>query len=329
MTYAQTIREIATSKNFASDFEKDVYIGLSSQPKQLSSKYFYDERGDRIFQEIMHMDSYYLTRAELNIFQEQKDQILQEISEGGPFRILELGAGDGMKTKVLLKYFIEEEVDFTYSPVDISGHVLDLLEDDLNKTVPGLSISPLEGDYFKVLADISLQKEKKNVVFFLGSNIGNFSNDKAIGFLKKLRANLNKDDKIMIGFDLKKDPKVILEAYNDPDGITNRFNTNLLRRINEEMHADFDLGAFMHNPIYDPATGECKSFLISTKRQSVTIGKLNKVFEFRAWEAIYMEVSKKYGLEEIDELAKESGFERTTNFYDNDQLFVDSVWQAV
>lgn len=312
-----------------SAFSQEVLTGLSVKPKKLSSKYFYNAEGDQLFQQIMHLDEYYLTHAELDIFTTNKSGLLKLLASEVPFRILELGPGDGLKTKILLKYFTEQHADFTYCPVEISNDALQALVNNLSREIPDLKINPLAGDYFKVLGDLKLRAEKKNVVFFLGSNIGNFIGDTVRGFLKSIHGNLNPGDLMLIGFDLKKDPKRILNAYNDAAGITRRFNLNLLKRINDELGGDFDPETFIHYPVYDPMTGECRSYLVSKKQQSVAIRKLDRTFLFEAWEPVLMEVSKKYTIGEIDQLARETGFGVVENYFDNQQLFTDSVWRVI
>ncbi len=310
-------------------FSQDVLEGLSSKPKKLSSKYFYDANGDSLFQQIMNLDEYYLSRAELEIFQSYKDEILSLVDAKGYFRLLELGAGDGAKTKVLIKYFLQKKVDFTYAPVDISANVLNELSKTMQRDISGLKIEPLVGDYFKVLNELKFKNGGRSIVFFLGSNIGNFLNETAISFLTSIHDNLKKGDLLMIGFDLKKDPKTILRAYNDDQGVTKAFNMNLLNRINVELGADFDSNQFDHNPIYDPMTGECRSYLISKEALDVEIAHLDKTFHFDAWEPIFMEVSKKYDLREIQSLASDTGFKLVRNFFDSNNMFCDSVWEVM
>ncbi|MEO9485686.1 MAG: L-histidine N(alpha)-methyltransferase [Ekhidna sp.] len=304
-------------------FEEDILNGLKARNKFLSSKYFYDARGDELFQQIMHLDEYYLTRKELEIFNTHKDAILHAIDDGEAFRIIELGAGDGLKTTVLLKYFLEKGVEFTYTPVDISGNVLEILEQNLQAEMPGLRIESYVGDYFDALAEIS-ESPEKDIVFFLGSTIGNFSQGEAEGFLTKLQNFLKPGDLLFMGVDLKKDPAIILNAYNDSQGVTREFNINLLDRINAELGADFDREEFQHYPYYNPHTGECRSYLISTSEQDVVVGGEN--IHFRAWEAIFMEISKKYDEVQLAELADKSGFSSIDAFHDTERWFADLLW---
>ena len=312
------------------EFAREVSRGLSGSPKYLSSKYFYDEKGDELFQQIMDLEEYYLTNAEYSIFEEQKDEILNTFRGKGntKFDLLEFGAGDGYKTKVLLKYFLKKNADFKYKPVDISSNVLETLSTELKKELPDLHVSGLRGEYFQVLQGIKKNSEKRRVVLFLGSNIGNFTRPIAIQFLHQLRNGLAPNDLVMIGFDLKKDPSKILAAYNDKLGVTRDFNLNLLTRINNELGADFDIDTFLHYPYYDPVSGECRSYLISNCKQTVRIKNLNQEVHFKAWEAIHMEISSKFDLDTIQELAKTTGFEIEANFFDENDWFVDSVWRV-
>lgn len=304
-------------------FAEDILEGLSHKKKRLYSKYFYDEIGDKLFQEIMHLDEYYLTRKELEIFETHKESILRSIYEGEPIRIIELGAGDGLKTRTLLKYFLENNIDFTYSPVDISKNVLDILEASMLNELPSLKIEPYHGDYFHALEDMSTKPEK-DVVFFLGSNLGNFEGDSAIQFLDQLRNYLKKGDQIFMGVDLKKDPDHILRAYDDSRGITKAFNLNLLNRINKELDGNFNVENFQHYPYYNPQTGECRSYLISKTDHDVQIA--GEKVHFRAWESIFMEVSKKYDEVELMELADQSGFTFQDQFKDKDHWFSNQLW---
>lgn len=318
------MNEISTA---LSTFALDVDKGLSSDPKYLPSKYFYDEVGDQLFQTIMGLGEYYLTRSEFEIFDTQKEDILKHfLGTDQNFNLIELGAGDGTKTKILLRYFVESGLDFRYSPIDISGHVLEVLTEDLEAEIPELNVNPIEGDYFDALAKLNQSHDQKEVVLFLGSNIGNFANGAAHKFLLKLSDNLSKGDLLLIGFDLMKDPNVILNAYNDQMGVTREFNLNLLKRMNGELGADFDAASFQHFPTYNPITGETRSHLISNKKQTVYVEVLDKHFQFDAWEAIHTEVSQKYSPKMIEDFAQRSGFKIVKNFLDQNGYFVDSLW---
>ncbi len=311
-----------------SHFGSDVREGLTTKPKFLSSKYFYDKHGDELFRKIMELDEYYLTRSEFSIFRNEKQRIQELIAGNQPFRLIELGAGDGAKTMVLLEHFIRNDIDFTFCPIDISSNVLNILEENVRTQLPEVSIEPMVGDYFKILHDIKVENHQRNIVFFLGSNIGNFPQELALSFLGSVAQNLNPKDMMMIGVDLKKDPAVILNAYNDKQGVTSDFNLNLLTRINRELDADFDLSCFKHFPTYNPLTGECISYLISQKDQKVHVRALDLQVQFKRWEPMKMEISRKFDLEDIHQLAEGSGFNVVETLYDKDKLFAESVWEV-
>jgi len=306
-------------------FALDVIEGLKSTPKSIPSKYFYDEKGDELFQKIMNLDEYYLTQSEYEILDTYKDQLLNLSSDGvEKFNLVEFGAGDGYKTKVLLKHFLEKEANFKYVPIDISGNVLKILEGSLKTEMPDLNVKSIQDHYFKALGKLE-NNGTRNVVLFLGSNIGNFSSEQADKFLKGLSDGLNKGDMLLIGFDLKKDPSVILKAYDDSDGVTRAFNFNLLDRINNELEGDFDISKFRHFPSYNPQTGTTQSFLISAERQKVKI--MDQVIEFDPWESIHMEVSQKYSMRDVSSMAQNAGFTVANNFYDQKSYFVNSLWK--
>jgi len=309
-------------------FAKDILDGLLAHPKHLSSKYFYDDEGSRIFQDIMRMPEYYLTDCELEIFENQKQEIYKAFKTNGSlFELIELGAGDGLKTKVLLSYFVEQKANFEYMPIDISNEVVVNLVSDLKQELPKLKTKGKVGDYFKLIAEINRNENTPKVLLFLGSNIGNLNEEKALEFLQYLKSVMHSGDMLFIGFDLKKDENVILKAYNDPHGHTAAFNLNLLYRINKELHADFSLNDFQHIETYNPNTGTAKSHLISLKKQEVFIRDLGQGISFEKGEPIYMEMSQKYDEKMIAEFAEKSGFELVRNFYDKRQFYTNSLWK--
>jgi L-histidine N-alpha-methyltransferase len=314
--------------NITEQFYADVIRGLHSTPKQLSSKYFYDAVGDKLFQDLMNCDEYYPTNCELEIFTEQTAEICQAImGNGDVFDLIELGAGDAMKSTFLLKYLLEQKADFSYLPIDISENVISYLNMTLPVTLPGLKVTGLNGDYFDMLKKAASLSKRRKVVLFLGSNVGNMPVSDAEYFCKQLRNHLSPGDMLLVGIDLKKNPKTILAAYNDKDGITKRFNLNLLERMNRELGADFDITKFEHYPTYDPETGACKSYLISLEDQQVKIrGK--ETICFAKDEYIYMEISQKYNVIQTNQMAAGAGFKPLNIFFDSKKWFIDAVWLA-
>jgi dimethylhistidine N-methyltransferase len=309
-----------------SAFAQDVQKGLCSQPKSLQSKYFYDAEGDRLFQKIMDLPEYYLTRCEEEILQTHAVD-LAAMLKNQHFDLVELGAGDGLKTRVLLAHFQEEQLQYRYFPVDISRNILDHLEETLQQQWPDLSVFPLEGEYFSALKKMPNSEAKvRKVVLFLGSTIGNMTLADAESFLQQLRAQLAPGDLILVGFDLKKNPDLILAAYNDSAKVTRDFNINLLHRINRELGGNFQPENFQHWPLYQPITGHTKSYLISKIDQEVYIEALHLTVKFAAWEAIDMELSKKYDFTEIEHLATLAGLKVLTYFKDRKEYFTDALF---
>jgi dimethylhistidine N-methyltransferase len=310
------------------DFAKDVREGLSAQEKHLSSKYFYNERGSKIFQDIMQMPEYYLTDCELEIFNTQKQEIFEAFAEQDHhFALVELGAGDGVKTKILLSHFLSKKVHFEYIPIDISGEAVKQLVNDLKQELPNLDVHGKIGDYHHILEEINAFDHTKKVLLFLGSNIGNFNEQQALDLLRSFKSVMHPGDLLFIGLDLKKDPELILKAYDDPHGHTTAFNLNLLQRINDELGGNFNLQSFKHREEYDPKSGTAKSFLVSQKTQEVKLTEINETIAFDQGECIFMEISQKYDMDMINNLAINSGFEVVRNFYDKRQYFANSMWK--
>lgn len=307
-----------------SAFAEDVRRGLSSAPKYLLSKYFYDAAGDRLFQKIMEVPEYYLTRAEDEILRSHAAKLASFLGKEN-FDLVELGAGDGLKTRILLEHFLQKNLQFHYLPVDISPNILNHLLETLNQLWPGLPVLPLEGEYFAALRKMPSSTRRK-LVLFLGSTIGNMSLEDAQNFLQQLRQQLSPGDLVLVGFDLKKDPATILAAYNDSAGVTRDFNHNHLLRINRELGGNFDPTTFLHWPVYNPINGYTKSYLLSTIAQSVYIEALELKVDFAAWEPIDMELSKKFDFQEIENLAKVAQLKVLTYFQDQKQYFTDALF---
>lgn len=305
----------------------EVMRGLTSTPKYLPSKILYDANGSTLFQKIMRLEEYYPTDCETEIFATQGGGILSHLTEKAT-QVIELGAGDGSKTRLLIQEFLSRGLPVTYTPIDISEAANQSLKKRFEEEFPDLSVEPLTGDYFKVL-EKSQADARERLVLFLGSNIGNFTYQNTFVFLRQLRTHLKKGDYTLIGFDLRKDPEVILKAYNDSEGVTRDFNLNLLHRLNRELDAHFELEKFSFFPFYDPEEGVVKSFLVSRERQVVPIDRLQINVQFEAFETIHTESSRKYSKAEIRELAEQTGFAPVENFTDSRGYFADALWQAV
>jgi L-histidine Nalpha-methyltransferase len=327
MKNIETMQAAPSSKSRTDQFYEDVITGLQLNPKRLNSKYFYDANGDKLFQDLMNCGEYYPTNCELEIFSEKTADICKAIiGDGDAFDLIELGAGDATKSTFLLQYLIEQQADFTYLPIDISENVISYLNVTLPVTLPGIQITGLNGEYFDMLEKAASISNKRKVVMFLGSNIGNLEVNEAECFCSELRDHLSPGDMMLIGFDLKKNPKTVLAAYNDKDGITKRFNLNLLERINRELNGDFNIDQFDHYPTYDPQTGACKSYLVSLKDQQVKIGE--ETISFLKDECIFMEISQKFTIQQTEQIAIKAGFKPTDRFFDRRKWFTDVIWVA-
>lgn len=302
-------------------FLEHVVEGLGRKEKSLSSMYFYDDIGSRLFQEIMSMPEYYLTNSEFEILSLQATEIGKQLEFNEHFDIVEYGAGDGSKTIVFLEALKQQGFNFTYIPIDVSKQALEALEDKLKERDLGIKYRLYHGDY----STYQKTKYEPTLYLFLGANIGNYQGQGRRQLLRGFNEKMDKGDKLLLGVDLKKHPRIIQKAYDDPHGITGRFNLNLLARMNRELGANFQLDQFEFYANYTPSNGEVNSYIISLRDQNVQIGD-SGVFHFDRYELIHTELSKKYSLEEIEMLAKEEHFEVQHHFMDCMHHFVDSLW---
>ncbi len=310
------------------EFAYDVLVSLSERPKRLSSRYFYDDAGSRLFQRIMALPEYYLTDAEREIFETHKGDVVDSVAER-PLHVVDLGAGDGTKTLILLEHLARRSVDFRYVPIDISEEAMRAAVSRVRERLPGVDVEGLVSDYTVGLRWLSQERsDRANLVLFLGSNIGNFDRARARAFLRRIWSALSHGDQLLIGFDLKKDIDVLLRAYNDAQGVTAQFNLNLLHRINAELGGHFDVDRFRHFGTYDVFSGAMESYLVSLERQSVPIDALHVAFEFEAWEPIHTEYSYKYLRTDVTTLARDTGFSIEAEFLDSNKWFLSSLWRV-
>ncbi|MAP53340.1 L-histidine N(alpha)-methyltransferase [Altibacter sp.] len=321
---------LSSATQLDTPFKKDVFEGLTSEPKFLYSKYIYDQAGDKLFQDIMALPEYYLTNCEMEILTSHTQAIAGLFkNEATGFDLIELGAGDGKKTKVLLKHLAENRFDFTYKPIDISENAITGLTRTLAEEMPEVKVDGETGEYFEVLERLQHFKSRKKVIMVLGSNIGNLLHPRAIQFLTKLGETMNQDDILFMGFDQKKDPQTILDAYNDPTGVTAAFNKNLLIRINRELEGNFDVAKFKHWEVYDPQTGTAKSYLVATEAQHVRLKSLDLDITFDPWETIHTEISQKYTDKIVAWLAEASGLRIENSFTDSKNYYKNYAFTKV
>jgi L-histidine Nalpha-methyltransferase len=308
-------------------FALDVLNGLSETPKRLPSRWIYDDEGSRLFSAICELPEYYPTRCETEILTRHTPEILS-LAGVTALDIVDLGAGDGRKTNIMLDAASGRVPDLRYVPIDISEAAMSGLVQATRQRFPALKVSGIVAEYFDGLHWLSQGNDRRSLVLFLGSNIGNFSRVQARVFLRQLWEALNPGDLVLIGFDLKKDIEVLLDAYNDSQGITAAFNTNLLSRINHELGGDFDLSQFRHYATYDVFSGAMESYIVSMARQSVFITELCTGFDFQPWEPIHTEYSYKFLPTDVDELAGSTGFRIVGQYRDSQGWFLDSLWQV-
>jgi dimethylhistidine N-methyltransferase len=302
-------------KPATASFLEDVLAGLSSSPKSLPPKYFYDERGSHLFEKICELPEYYPTRTELAMLKAHGSEIAARI--GPDAAVVEYGSGSGRKTAVL----VESVRPLAYVAIDIAGRQLRHAVSALAAAFPHVRMIAVCADYTQQLDLPSLDGSgvRKRLVFFPGSTIGNFSVPEALAFLVNARAVAGRGGAMLVGVDLKKDAAMLHAAYNDAQGVTAAFNLNVLRRINEELGGDFDLQSFEHRAFYDATAGRIEMHLVSTRRQNVRMG--SHTFAFAPGETIHTENSYKYSVEEFQSLARQAGFDPEYCWVDPDRLF--------
>jgi len=295
-------------------FAEDVKAGLGARPYRLSPKYFYDDLGSSLFEAICRLPEYYLTRVERDLLATYGREIVAAFE--GPLELVELGSGSALKTKLIIEAILERQETLTFHPIDISSDALVESSLGLIAAHESLTIKAYASDYFALLREQRLQTRDRVLALYLGSNVGNFEPDEARSLLELLASALRPGDGLLIGYDLKKDAAILEAAYNDPIGVTSAFNKNLLGRINRELGGDFDLDTFDFRATYDPKYGAVRSYLVSQRRQTVTIPLAGVSVPFSVGEAIHTESSHKFTREEIVVLAQHCGYSERNTFTD-------------
>ena len=298
-----------------SEFLSEAIAGLSSTPRTLPCKYFYDARGAALFQKISELPEYYLTRAELQILDRYCGDIARAL--GPNIELIGLGTGAGTKTRILLEKL---EAPAAYIPVDISKKQLERSTASFRKIFPTLEILPVCADYLEpIRLPPPARQALRKIVYFPGSTIGNFEPDAARQFLQRVANHCRRGGGLLIGVDLQKDRHVLERAYNDSTGVTAQFNLNLLARANRELGADFDLEQWQHYAVYNSTESRIEIYLISEIDQTVRLQ--DRQFDFRAGERIATEYSYKYTKESVIELTREAGFDFSQMWTDDARWF--------
>lgn len=309
-------------------FGDDVLSGLSARPKTLPAKYFYDELGSLLFEAISALPEYYLTRAEAEIFATHADEIVEH---AGLERLVELGGGSATKTRYLIEAALRKRAGLSYSSIDISEAALEASSRALRSEYPTLNVRGYRGEYFEGLRRMAAQEGDaggRTLVLFLGSNIGNFDPPEARRFLKAIRDVLRPGDALLLGTDLKKDRKELEAAYDDELGVTAAFNANILGRINRELGGHFAVRQFRHRAFYNEPDGRVEMHLESLVDQTIRVDALAAQFAFKAGETIHTESSYKFSVEEVEQLARSTGFELELSWFDAQRRFACNLLRA-
>jgi dimethylhistidine N-methyltransferase len=310
------------------EFARDVYHGLCAQQKVVPAKYLYDEVGSALFEAITLLPEYGLTRAERRLLKTCADEIAQSLTPVAA--VAELGSGSGEKTQLLLEALTKYQPSVTYFPIDVSRRSL---QDCCRHIQPirGVRAQAIESSYLDGLASVREQRPEAGrlLLLFLGSSIGNFSDDEIRVFLKKLRQNLRSGDVFLLGTDLVKPASQLITAYDDPAGVTAAFNLNLLSRINRELQGDFQLRKFRHEARWRSDRNRIEMHLVSQERQSVNVAGANCYATFDAGESIWTEASQKFTTEMLWGYALDSGFAPRAQWIDREWPFAESLWSVV
>ncbi|UYN93279.1 MAG: L-histidine N(alpha)-methyltransferase [Enhydrobacter sp.] len=305
------------------EFRRAVLDGLSRQPRAIPAKFLYDAHGSELFDAICELPEYYLTRTETRIL---RDNAAEIASLAGPgCALIEFGAGSSVKSRLLLDAMLDLAL---YAPIDISRQHLERTAARLRADYPELSVDPVCADYMAPASLPSIgEGARRRVGFFPGSTIGNLVPDEATAFLRAVRSLVGATGALVLGADLKKDPRLLHDAYNDSAGVTAAFSLNLLRRMNRELQATFDLAGFAHDASYNSAEGRIEIYLRSLRRQSALIA--GHAFAFGEGERIHTEYSYKYDWPAIEAMARRGGFELARRWTDRDGLFAVAFLKAV
>ena len=302
------------------EFRRAVLDGLSARPRAIPAKFLYDARGSALFDEICELPEYYLTRTETEILKLCAAEIGRRAGPG--CALIEFGSGSSVKSRLLIEALPKLAL---YAPIDISREHLDATATQLKRDYPGLKVEPVCADFMGPVPPIA--SKGRRLGFFPGSTIGNLTPKEATAFLRNVRTLVGDDGALVLGADLKKDPQRLHDAYNDSAGVTAAFTLNLLRRMNRELHATFDLSAFAHEAFYDEAEGRIEIYVRSLERQTVTVA--GQRFEFAAGERVHTEYSYKYDTADLAGLAEAGGFRLAETWTDPERLFAVAYLESI
>ena len=301
-------------------FRRAVLDGLSARPRAIPAKYLYDARGSALFDEICELPEYYLTRTETEILKQRAAEIGRRAGPG--CALIEFGSGSSVKSRLLIDALPKLAL---YAPIDISREHLDATAAQLRRDYPSLKVEPVCADFMGPVPPI--ESKGRRLGFFPGSTIGNLTPTEATAFLRNVRTLVGDDGALVLGADLKKDPQRLHDAYNDSAGVTAAFTLNLLRRMNRELQATFDLSAFAHEAFYDEAEGRIEIYFRSLEQQTVTVA--GQRFEFAAGERVHTEYSYKYDTADLAAMADAGGFRLAETWTDPERLFAVAYLESI
>lgn len=314
---------VVNDSGITQDFAEEVKKGLLASPKSLPCKYFYDETGSKLFEEICTLHEYYIPRAEREIL-ERHSRDIAKLFPAVPV-LVELGCGNAEKTRILIEAFLDAETALRYVPIDISSSTLKETCRKLKIEYPAIEITAIAADYNEGLKKLKAFEHQPKLIIWLGSNIGNFDRKDAAEFIAKVRQSMNSADRFIVGIDMRKHKRVLELAYDDPKGVTAKFNMNILARINKELGANFDLSNFKHKAVYNEDIGRIEMYLVCTGRCVVNIANLGLDIPFLEGETIHTENSYKYSVGEIRILAKMAGMNIEHMWMDGSRRFCETL----
>ena len=315
--------------NDLESFAESVRRGLGDQPKHLACQFFYDELGSQLFEQICEQPEYYPTRTEDAILLEHADAMVGGFTGDRPPALVELGSGSSSKTRRLIEAALDRSGELHYLPIDVSPEILEASGELLVNAYPGLRVTGYAADYRVALRQIAGRLRRPKLIAFLGSSLGNFDEDDARDLLTAIGEAMGPLDRLLLGTDLDKNPAVLEAAYDDAEGVSARFNLNILTRINRELGGDFDLDRFTHRARYRPDRKRVEMHLESQGRQTVEIPGAEVVAHFEDGETIHTENSHKYTVESLRGLAESAGLVEESAWTDTEGLFRVQRWRTV
>ncbi len=297
---------------------RDVIKGLQSTPKSIPARYFYDRYGSQLFEKICELPEYYPTRTEGSILEQYAGEIIQKTQA---VELVELGSGSSTKTRFLLDAYQNLDMPLYYTPVDVSGSMLEATANKLLADYPQLKIQGKVATYDLALEQLSTYSLGRRLIIFLGSSIGNFDARECDRFINRVTTALNPGDYFLLGIDLQKPIEILESAYNDAQGVTAAFNLNMLQHLNNSFEGNFDLNLFKHNAIYNTDRHQIEMYLISQQEQSVNLDSLNMTIQLNKNEAILTEISRKFDLQKMEQFLNKNNLKLIETYTDIQQWF--------